>query len=439
MKKIFYILSLLILSSCSDSFLSVYPETTLNEAAFYKTEQEFILLANGCYMPMRDYEKTYHWLLAEMISDNTGYQVNTSTGSGSSGREAIDMFLPASSYTTYSSFWNLSYSGITRCNKLLKEITRTEVSWLKQSYKDRCNGEALFLRALYYFNLVRQFGGVPLVVEPVTSQDAVNIKRSTEAQVYQQIIDDLTKAVTNFTSAQDIEENGRANLGATNALLGKVYLTLHKYDEALAALKLVIDSKKYDLLPIYADLFNPAKKDFKETIFAMQYSENNTELSNRFIFWFAPWTSGGDVTKRSNISIKNSNGGYNMPTDDLIQAFEAGDKRKDVSIGFWTGVDWDAIVRPIAYCAKYKAPATAPDDRCGDNFPIIRYSDVLLMYAEALNEQGKPGEAIPYILQVRTRAGLTNTLSGSDQGSLRTIIAMNVRWNSVSKINVGMT
>ncbi len=422
MKKIIYILFLVILSSCSDNFLSIYPETSLNEEIYYKSEQEFILLANGCYVPMRDYEKTLHWILAEMISDNSSFQYNATAGSATSGREAIDMFLPASNYTTYFYFWNLSYNGITRCNKLLFEITRPEVTWSKKSYIDRCSGEALFLRSLYYFNLVRQFGGVPIVLEPVTSQAAVNIKRSTEVQVYDQIIADLNKAVTLFSTAVEVEENGRANLGSANALLGKVYLTLHKYDEAGAALKLVIDSKKYDLLPNYADLFNPSKKDFKETIFAMQHSENNTELSNQFIFWFAPNTSGGAVTLRPNINISGS-GGYNQPTEDLINAFETGDQRKNISIGVWTGKDWDGVVRPIAYCAKYKAPITAPDNRCSDNFPIIRYSDVLLMYAETLNEKGKTSEAISFIEQVRKRAGLTVPLSSSDKTSVQAIIA----------------
>ena len=422
MKNIIFLLILFIVSACSNNFLELYPETSLNEGNFYKTGDEYILLANGCYVPMRDYEKSFHWLLAEVISDNSSYQNNTTTGSGTTGREAIDMFLPASNYTTYSNFWDLSYDGITRCNKLLHEIDRTDVIWSKVSYKERCSGEALFLRALYYFNLVRQFGGVPMVLEPVSSQDAVNIKRSTEDQVYTQIIADLIQAVSHFSNAQDVEENGRANLGAANSLLGKVYLTLHKYNDAATALKLVIDSKKYSLLTNYADLFIPSKKDFKETIFAMQYSENNVDLSNQFIFWFAPSTSGGAVTLRSNINITGS-GGQNQPTLDLINAFETGDLRKNVSIGTWTGKDWDGVVRPIPYCAKYKPPVAAPDNRCSDNFPIIRYSDVLLMYAEALNEQNLTSAAIPYVYMVRQRAGLSSPLDGYTKATLTDLIA----------------
>jgi len=352
MKKVSLLFLIILFVSCKKDFLTIYPENSLNEGNFYNSEKEYILLANGCYLGMRNYEKVQHWVMAELPSDNGSFQYNNVTGEAFRG--VIDQLLFTSNNINYSQFWNFSYSGITNCNKLLSEIDRTGVSWSKESFKQRCAGEALFLRSLYYFNLVRQFGGVPLVLKPITSNEAVGIKRSTEDQVYTQIVADLKEAVTRFTAATDVEENGRANLGASNALLGKVYLTLHKYQEAEKTLKGVIDSKKYDLLPNYADVFNPSKKDYKETVFAIQYSENSVELSNRFIFWFAPWNSAGAVTKRPNISIIS--GGWNQPTDDLINAFEAGDKRKNISIGIYNGKDWDGIVRAIPYCAKYSPP-----------------------------------------------------------------------------------
>ncbi|MBA4140279.1 MAG: RagB/SusD family nutrient uptake outer membrane protein, partial [Segetibacter sp.] len=322
MKKFLFLFLIIVAVSCKKDFLTIYPENALNEGNFYNSEKEFILLANGCYLGMRNYEKEQHWVMAELPSDNGSFQYNNVSGEPSKG--VIDQLLFASNNIMYSGFWNFSYSGIRNCNKLLSEIDRPGVTWSKKSFQDRCAGEALFLRALYYFNLVRQFGGVPLVLEPLLSTEAIGIKRSTEDQVYTQIVADLKEAITHFTVATDVEENGRANLGAANALLGKVYLTIHKYAEAEPILKSVIDSKKYDLLPNYADVFNPSKKDFKETVFAIQYSENSTELSNRFIFWFAPWNSAGAVTKRPNISIIS--GGWNQPTDDLINAFEPGDQ-----------------------------------------------------------------------------------------------------------------
>ncbi len=419
MKKILYILLIGFLSSCSNNFLELYPKDSLNEGNFYQSEVEFILLANGCYLPMRDYEKNTHWVLAELISDNGSKQNNIRTGEASRG--VIDQFILGSDNAAYRDFWNLSYNGITRCNKLLSELDREGVVFSKESYKERSAGEAQFLRALYYFNLVRQFGGVPLVISPITSQEAVGIQRATEEQVYDQILKDLTEAIGHFAKATDVEETGRANQWAAQGMLGKVYLTLKKYPEAQQALSAVISSGKYRLLANYADLFDPSKKDYVETIFAIQYSEASAEVANQFIFQFAPHTSGGAVTKRPNINIVNA--GWNQPTDDLIKAFEPGDARKNVAIGYWTGLDWDNIVRPIPYPAKYKAPLTAPDNRAGDNFPILRYADVLLMYAEVLNEQGKTSEALPFVQQVRTRAGLTAPLAGLDKTALQTLIA----------------
>jgi len=419
MKKLHYIISLFIISSCSHDFLEIYPDTTLSEGNFYQSQEEFILLANGCYVPLREYEKNIHWVLSELISDNTSFQYNIKTGEAVRG--VIDQFIITADNRAYADFWNLSYNGINRCNKLLREIERPEVVWSDLGYKSRSSGEALFLRGLYYFNLVRQFGGIPLVLDPISAQEALQIGRSTEEEIYANIISDLNAAIAQFSTATALEENGRANLYATYALLGKVYLTLKDYENAASALNEVIASNQYLLLPNYGDLFDPSNKDYKETIFGVQYSENSRELSNRFIFMFAPWTSEGNITKRPNINIISA--GWNQPTADLLNAFEEGDLRKDVSIKFWNGPDWDGAVRDIPYTGKFKPPISAPDDRAGDNFPILRYSDVLLMYAEVLNELGRTGEALAYVMQVRERAGLKDPLVGYDKIKLEALIA----------------
>src|SRR5690554_320085 len=230
MKKICILLAIITgATGCSEDFLTLYPETTLNEGNFYRSEQEFILLANGCYVPMRDYEKEIHWVLAELASDNTSFQYNINTGEAVRG--VIDQFIITADNRGFATFWNQSYNGIFRCNKLLAEIDRPEVTWSKPSYKERSTGEALFLRGLYYFNLVRQFGGVPLVLTPVNSQEAVEIKRFTEEQIYESIIKDLQDAASHFSYANDVRENGRANQEAAMALLGKVYLTRNRYQE----------------------------------------------------------------------------------------------------------------------------------------------------------------------------------------------------------------
>lgn len=420
MNKIFSICFLLciILSSCVD-FLELYPVTTLNENNFYNTENELILLANGCYVPLRNNTRNI-WALTEMRSDNASYQ--SPSDAGQWARVAFDEFLYESNNYHLNNFWSISYQGIYRCNQLLFNIDREEIKWSKESYKQRCKGEAFFLRALYYFDLVRQFGGVPIVTQAVSARDAVNIKRSSVEQTYDLIVSDLLNSIDCFVSSVGVDENGRANEMAALSLLGKVYLTIHAYSDAELVLHKVISSGKYILRENYADLFNPADKDYEETIFAVQYSDATSDLSNSFIFNFVPWTSKGEITNRPNISLGNG-AGFNQPTVDLINAFESGDLRKDVSINFWNGIDWDGEVRDIPFCAKYKSPSSAPDHRCNDNFPIIRFSDVLLMYAEVLNEQGKTAEAIPHVQRVRNRAGLLDPLNGYDKASLAKLIS----------------
>ncbi len=419
MKKLLYILIVTLIFSCSNDFLEIYPETTLSEGNFYQSQAEFILLANGCYIPLRESEKNIHWVISELISDNTSFQNNIRTGEAVRG--VIDQFIISADNRAYADFWNLSYDGINRCNKLLLEIDRPEVKWSDLTYKNRSYGEALFLRGLYYFNLVRQFSGVPLVLTPISAQEALKIGRASESEVYASIITDLNSAIEQFSMATKLKENGRADLYSAYALLGKVYLTNKDYENAVKTLNKVIESNQYSLLSNYEDLYNPSNKDYKETIFSVQYSENSRELSNRFIFMFAPWTSEGKITMRPNINMISA--GWNQPTVDLLNAFEAGDKRKDVSIKFWNGPDWDGKVRDIPYTGKFKRPISAPDDRTGGNFPILRYSDVLLMKAEALNELGRTGEGIVLVEQVRARAGLRDPLTGYDKTRLESLIA----------------
>jgi hypothetical protein len=425
MKNIMFLLAVFILSACSEDFLRLYPKTSANESIFYQSQEDFILLVNGCYTPMKDYLKKDMWMMSELRSDNGFFQNSRVSEGGFKHQGVFDLFNETSDDNYLTRTWRWAYNGIYRCNTLLSNIESTDVTFSPASLKDRCTGEAYFMRALYYFDLVRNFGGVPIVLTVATAEEAVGIKRSTEAEVYQIIVDDLKEAASHFSNATDVEENGRASWGAAAGLLGKVYLYMKDYPNAETQLKSVIDDPKYSLLPNYGDLWNPLMKDYTETIFSIQYSEANAELSQMFIFWSAPNESGGEITGIPAYSIASSSYGWNYPTVDLINAFDsANDLRFDESIKFWYGPDWDLVEKDMPYQGKFKGPNTAVQNWCGDNFPILRYSDVLLMYAEVLNEQGRPGEAIPYIQQVRDRAGLTDPLPGSDQAALRTAIAL---------------
>jgi hypothetical protein len=423
MKHIIILLILLVTTGCSEDFLTQYPETSLNEGSFYTSEDDFVGLANGLYTPMRDYNKSAFWVLAEVASDNTSFMFNASENASAANLQRADFFLnTAATESTFDSFWTLSYNGVTRCNKLLAEISRP-VAWSKDAIKERTIGEAKFMRALYYFNLVRLFGGVPLVIQPIDYKEAMDIPRSGTTEVYNFIVKDLTEAVVHLDQAEAVKQMGRANRGAAQSLLAKVHLTLKNYPAAEPLLKQVIDSGEFELLRNYADVFDPKNKNHKESIFAVQFSENNANMAHDLIFRFVPHTSKGEITQRPAIAINNSAHGWNMPTKDLLNAFEAGDLRKAASIGNWTGPDYDGEVRSIAYCNKYKAPVSAPDRRTGDNVLVIRYSDVLLMYAEVLNELNRTTDAAGFVEKVRNRAGLIQPISAQSKSAMQELIA----------------
>ncbi len=406
------------LYSCSGDFLNIYPETSLNEGNFYKSDEEIVTLVNGCYTALRDLEKSTHWIISELKSDVLDQQTSSVAGNFTTSR--MDEVIAGADNIALDDFWNFSYKGIYNCNKAISVLENGSHTWSNPALQNRSAGEVYFLRALYYFNLVRQFGDVPMVTVPVTGIEAVHIKRSPAAEIYSLITDDLTKAQTALQSSAGTEENGRVNYEAALGLSGKVFLTIKNNEAAEAVLKKVIDSGKFTLLPDYKDLFDPASKDFKETLFSVQYSEAAAALSNQFIFFNAPYTSKGEVTNRPNIALALA--GNMSPTTDLIAAFEPGDKRKSVSIAYWNGPGWNGVVADIPYCAKYKAPQTAALNWCGDNFPVLRYSDILLMYAEVLNNLNRTTEAAGYVSQVRARAGLTSDISGLSKNELDLLI-----------------
>ncbi len=408
-----------LLLSCTRDFLDLYPETTLNEGNYYQSQDEYISLVNGCYVPLKDNEKVTHWIISELKSDNLARQ--HSTIAGESTRGLIDWFLATPNNDAYSDFWNVSYKGIYGCNKAISEIESSDdKKWLNLALRERSLGEVYFLRALYYFNLVRQFGDIPLVTKVITGREAVEIKRTAVQEVYLQIIEDLQNAHDHFSKSGNVEEKGRANDAASLGLLGKVYLTIGNYKDAETVLQSVIGMGKYSLLADYGSLFNPVLKDYTETIFSVQYSEASSALSNGFIFFNAPYTSKGEITNRPNVTLPIA--GSMRPTQDLLDAFEDNDQRKATAIGFWMGPDWDNVVTEIPYCAKYKPPQNAVLGWCGDNFPMLRYADILLMYAEVLNNQGKTSEAADFVLKVRQRAGLTNSLANLSQSELDELI-----------------
>lgn len=413
-KYILIACSLVILvSGCKKDFLNQVPESSLTDANFWKTESDLKQGVVGAYSSLRGMGTFSFWLFGEMRSDNTTFQYNAPQR-GQENREQVDQFLANSANTLIQDFWRDSYTSIFRCNDVLEHVGSIPMS---DAGKAQATGEVKFLRALHYFNLVRQFGGVPLRLEVTKAPaDAPSKGRASVEEVYAQIIADLNDASTNLPNATDYApaDKGRASKGSAYALLGEVYLTQKKYTDALTALRKVTG---YGLMPSYSSVFQIANKNNVESVFEIQYySTAGTNLSSNFMYQFAPFNSGTAVTQDPGTNLSFTSG-WNTPTTDLINSYEPGDLRKDVSLaeGFNSGTGFVAV----PYIKKYNQGFVQPG-QTNVNFPVIRYADVMLMIAECLNEQGftPGGEAFNLLNEIRRRAGLPPKTSGNPVPSL---------------------
>lgn len=396
------------LYSCKKDFLNQAPESSLTNVNFWKTESDLKQGVNGAYSSLRGLGTFSFWLFGEMRSDNTTFQYNAPQR-GQENREQVDQFLANSANTLLQDFWRDTYTSIFRCNDVLDHVEDISMS---AAAKTQAIGEVKFLRAFHYFNLVRQFGGVPLRLEATKAPtDAPSKGRATVDAVYAQIISDLNEAATSLplATAYAAADKGRVSSGSANALLGEVYLTQKKYAEALTALRKVTG---YSLMPTYASIYQIANKNNVESIFEIQYyATAGTNLSSNFMYQFAPFNSGTVVTNDPGTNLSFTSG-WNTPTTDLINAYEAGDLRKDVSLA--EGFNGATGFVAVPYIKKYNQGFVQPG-QTNVNFPVIRYADVLLMIAECLNEQSftANGEAFTLLNQIRTRAGLPSKTSGN--------------------------
>ncbi|MBE9463553.1 RagB/SusD family nutrient uptake outer membrane protein [Dyadobacter subterraneus] len=392
----FYVIAsmIILLTACSEDFLDLKPISTATSDNFYKTADDFKNAVNGAYAGLQAAGLAGNsYIFGEIASDNT-----VAVASGSvTDQDEFDRFYIKTTNPYISGRWNDAYSVIARFNTILDKIGAVTMD---ENLKNRYIAETKFLRAVVYFDLVRTFGDVPLILKPVSTPDeGYSFGRNPAAEVYTQIEKDLTDAESVLPVSYTGADIGRATKGAAKSYLGKVYLTQKKYSTVVSKLKEVIDQGNYALLPSYADVFKVANKNNKESVFDVQYKSGGTGEGNAWPNSFAPQNSGNAV-------IAFGGDGNNQPTTDIINAYEAGDLRKDVSVASsYTNATGQVI--PDRFIKKYYDVPVAKNDN-GNNIPLIRYADVLLMYSEALNEIGyqAAGDAFTYLNMIRTRAGL---------------------------------
>jgi starch-binding outer membrane protein, SusD/RagB family len=291
------------------------------------------------------------------------------------------MFIPATIHQAVYTYWLNTYNNIRNANIILDRLGVTydpSVGSIKltdiklpvaDAERKQVAGEALFIRAYHYFNMVRLYGGVFLAHTPLTAAETKTMTRASVDDIYKLIEADLSTAVTYMSAAKYNAASatlGRATAWSAKALLGKVYLTRNKKAEAITQLQDVITNSGHSLLPNYADVFSINNEMNAEILFAVRYKAGGFGLGSTFGNDFAPVSSG--------IAIINGDGdGNNYPSLDLDTVFTAIDKRKPVSMALWT---------TKYYAKKFVNQVVLTDDGEGD-WPVLRFADVLLMMAEA--------------------------------------------------------
>lgn len=401
MKKILilFVASSFWMISCKKDFIDLTPISTASVNAVYKTDKDFQDAVVGIYSIMRNQYQDF-WIFGDLRADDSWHALGNDAFLVS-----VNTFSMSSSANLMINSWRNYYKMISRSNLVLDKIAATDAAVVKN--KDRHTAEARFLRAFAYFDLVRIWGDVPMPTTTISIDDGYKLSREKVQKIYNDvIIPDLIYAESKLPLKFSGTDVGRVTKGAASSLLARVYITVKDFAKAETKLQ-EITGMGYALLKNYNDLFDYTKEEHhSEYIFDVEYQDGGLGLGSGFSNKFLPKSAGSAADLFYN--IKGGAGEQNTPTLAFLAAFDLADKRQDVTVakGYYdnSGV-FKGFLQIATFTKKYLATTPANNDS-KVNWKVIRYADVLLMYAEALNENGKTDQAIPYINMIRKRAGL---------------------------------
>jgi len=400
--------------SCSNDFIDVSPTEAIPESALgevYNSDEGARSLVTAIYAKFLDWNmSTFAWIgVTSIVSDDA--DKGSSPGDSGSDKNILDALTFTPSTPSFKELFASNYQGINRCNQALKYLPQLDKA--DSDLRKRLTGEAKFLRAFMYFTLVKSFGGVPLVDHvPVTGVEAdkvMTLTRKSKEEIYAFIEKDLKDAIETLPnkttySGSDV---GRASIGAAHALLAKVYLYQKKWQLAIDECNLVTG---YSLTPNFQDIYKVSGENNAESVFEINGSGD---------------TAGRAIQQYSQVQgARGTTGwgwGFATPTQSLYDAYSAGDTRRDATIihssmtlydGYFVGPNVEnKFYNYKAYSSNYRDQASTDV-----NIRYLRYAEVLLIKAEAMNELGQTAGAVPFLNQVRNRAniGATPAVSQAD-------------------------
>lgn len=416
-----------ILPSC-EKFLESNPQGDLTQTTFPVTETDALLATNAVYAPLR--YASYHsgtFPILDIMSDDT--RKGSNPGDGASTVGPYDNYTFTTTSEALSSWWSTLYQGIKMANVVILKVPEINMD---VALRNRYIAEAKFLRALYYFDLVRAWGGVPIVT---SLTPPLQLSRSTAEDVYKLIEEDLLQAIETLPEkgTQPDTELGRASKGAARGLLAKVYLFRKDFPNAEKYALEVINSNEYDLEMTFTDANSVAGEHGLESVFEIGAVGQEATPGNQY------------ANVQGVRGNPNRGWGFNRPTPNLRSSFETDDPRikgtiidlGDVIDGITilgdgptpdiTLDDEGDVLETECYNRKVWTPGTDVASQFGHNRRILRYADILLIAAEALNENNKPAEALVYLNDVRERAREGNAeilpdITTTDKDAFRDLI-----------------
>ena len=406
------------LAACSD-FLSTDPRGELSTRSFLQTPEHAMQATSATYSMLRNWTThVFSWLGQVEIASDDADKGSIPGDAGFLGD--MDNLTFDAGNLAFRDPWNGYYQGIYRANVAIEGIPNVDMD---EELRDRLVGENKFLRAYYYFHLVRAHGGVPLITRPLTPGEFIQ-SRATAEQVYDQIEADLTDAIAVLPLESEYADadRGRASRGAAQAMLGQVHLYQQEYDAAYTQLAAVIASDEYALVADYGTIWTAAGELSSESVF--EIIATSVEGGNN-------GQSGGASQYAEVQGIRappNTGWGFNTPSPALEASYEPGDPRLQPTVLYpWEALPDDpsrVVYRNPSmpnnrYNQKVYVSPTNPggSGNAGVNIRRIRYADVLLMAAEAAARTGREPEARVWLNEVRERArgGRTKTLGFTEE------------------------
>jgi len=426
--RVVFVITMISLSSCTD-FLTEDLKGTFSTDTFYQTEKQAIQAINGVYSGIAFVNSdNMIWVFGDIASDDA---VKGGNPGDQSEITYIDEFDADANNGIIGNYWTFAYAAIARANNVIANVPGVPMDDVK---KNQIIGEAKFLRAYCYFNLVNIYGKVPLKLFPQLTPETIHVPLSEVTAIYQQIMQDLKDAAAVLPVSYSSTDLGRVTRGAALSMLGKANLYQGNWTIAIGYFQQVEALGVYSLLPDYSSNFKIAYENSSESIFEIQHlTGQNPGEGSGMNQWFAPYTDGGYY--------------FNAPTQGLIDAFERStsgdvDPRLDATVGRdgqpWLNGDYfsESWSSTGFLTKKHQQPLSEVSQTLkgdGDlNYIYLRYADVLLMKAEAFAESGQADSARINLNKIRQRArasfngtppaDLLADITTSDLNSLKTAI-----------------